>query len=117
MRGARMPVAVWPSAFPLAITTERDQVLRRLYQLFGVIENDDVSYLFWCRFANASEQVEKEWRTAPEKKGLAFIHSIPLEDPWQAQPPDELSSLRFKDVYLTILNISTPSDSPSNDPS
>lgn len=92
MRGARMPVAVWPSAFPLAITTERDQVLRRLYQLFGVIENDDVFYLFWCRFANASEQVEKR-----------VAHG--------------LSSLHFSNIYLATLKTSTPSNPPANGPS
>ena len=65
MRGARMPgYSVAIGIPPLAIATERNHVLRCLYQLFRVIENDDVFYLFWCRFANASEQVEKEWRTA-----------------------------------------------------
>jgi hypothetical protein len=73
-------------------------------QLFHAIENADVFYLFWSRFAKASEHVETEWRTALDKKGLAFIHPIPLEDPRQAQPPDELSSLHFNDIYLAILS-------------
>ena len=48
------------------------------------------------------------WRSALEKKGLAFIHPIPLEDPRQAHPPDELSSLHFNDIYLAILKSSEP---------
>ena len=81
------------------------------------IESADVFYLFWSRFAKASEHVEREWRAALDKKGLAFIHPIPLEDPRKAQPPDELSSLHFNDIYLAILKTSTPSDSPANGPS
>jgi hypothetical protein len=77
-------------------------------QLFRAIETADVFYLFWSRFAKASEHVEREWRTALDKKGLAFIHPIPLEDPRQAHPPDELSSLHFNDIYLAILKTSDP---------
>ena len=86
-------------------------------QLLRAIESADVFYLFWSRFAKASEHVEREWRAALDKKGLAFIHPIPLEDPRKAQPPDELSSLHFNDIYLAILKTSTPSDSPANGPS
>jgi hypothetical protein len=79
-------------------------------QLFRAIETRDIFYLFWSRFAKASEHVEREWRTALEKKGLAFIHPIPLEDPRHALPPDELSSLHFNDIYLAILKTSVPPD-------
>ena len=65
MRVARMPgYSVAIGIPPLAIATELNHVLRCLYQLSRVIENADVFYLFWSRFANASEQVEREWRTA-----------------------------------------------------
>jgi hypothetical protein len=86
-------------------------------QLLRAIETADVFYLFWSRFARASEHVEEEWRTALEKKGLGFIHPIPLEDPRHAQPPDELSSLHFNDIYLAILKTSEPGDFPANSPS
>ena len=79
-------------------------------QLVRAIESSDVFYLFWSRFARASEHVEEEWRTALKKKGLAFIHPIPLEDPRQAQPPDELRSLHFNDIYLAILRTSEPGE-------
>lgn len=78
-------------------------------QLFHAIDSADVFYLFWSSFARASKNVEKEWRTALEKKGLAFIHPIPIEDPRKAQPPDELSSLHFNDIYLAILKTFAPS--------
>lgn len=77
-------------------------------QLKHAIETTDVFYLFWSRFAKASEHVETEWRTALEKKGLAFIHPIPLEDPRHAQPPTELSSLHFNDIYLAVLKATAP---------
>ena len=86
-------------------------------QLFDAIESADVFYLFWSSFARASKNVEREWRTALDKKGLAFIHPIPLEDPRLALPPDELRSLHFNDIYLAILKTSTPGDSPAGGPS
>ena len=79
-------------------------------QLFHAIESSDVFYLFWSRFAKASENVETEWRAALEKKGLAFIHPIPLEDPRHAHPPEELRSLHFNDIYLAILRTSESSE-------
>jgi hypothetical protein len=86
-------------------------------QLFRAIETADIFYLFWSRFAKASEHVEREWRTALEKKGLAFIHPIPLEDPRLALPPDELRSLHFNDIYLAILKTTTPGDVAADPPS
>lgn len=79
-------------------------------QLKHAIETTDVFYLFWSRFAKASEHVKTEWRTALEKKGLAFIHPIPLEDPRHAQPPTELSSLHFNDIYLAVLKATAPEE-------
>jgi hypothetical protein len=86
-------------------------------QLFDAIESADVFYLFWSSFARVSKNVEREWRTALDKKGLAFIHPIPLEDPRLALPPDELRSLHFNDIYLAILKTSQSGDSPADGPS
>ena len=72
------------------------EVLERL------IPAQDVFYLFWSKPASQSEEVEWEWRLALRKKGLGFIDIIPLEDPRQVPPPEELSSLHFNDKWLAF---------------
>lgn len=83
-------------------------------QLLRAIETRDIFYLFWSRFAKASEHVEREWRVALEKKGIHFIHPIPLEDPQTVPPPGELSRLDFHDIYLSILKASAPGESAAS---
>jgi serine/threonine protein kinase len=85
-------------------------------QLIRAIDATDIFYLFWSRFAKASPHVEREWRAALEKKGLGFIHPIPLEDPRHAHPPEELSSLHFNDIYLTILHATSSGEPPAMGP-
>lgn len=64
------------------------------------IPDIDAFYLFWSRPAATSKWVEQEWRLALESKGLEVIDPVPLEDPEVAPPPEELSSLHFRDRYL-----------------
>jgi serine/threonine protein kinase len=75
-------------------------------ELCRAIESRDVFYLFWSEHAKASRNVEREWRTALDKRGLPFIHPIPLENPADVPPPNELSSLHFNDIFLAILSAS-----------
>jgi hypothetical protein len=62
----------------------------------------DVLYLFWSSAASRSEMVDREWRCALEKRGLAFIDPVPLQPPSIAPPPTELSSLHFSDWTLAF---------------
>ncbi len=64
----------------------------------------DVLYLFWSRHARESEWVEWEWRSALEHGGLDRIYPVPLMDPSEVPPPEELASLHFNDIYLRLLS-------------
>lgn len=66
--------------------------------LKNILERD-VFYLFWSANASRSEYVEREWRFALNKRGLGFIHPIPLVDPEIVPPPPELNELHFRDIY------------------
>ena len=66
----------------------------------GLGLGSDVFYLFWSRNARASKEVEAEWRTALELKGLDFIAPVPLQSPRYARPPAELGALHFDDPAL-----------------
>lgn len=67
------------------------------------IPESDVFYLFWCRHANQSEWVEKEWRCALDARGLDFIDPVPLEGPEHAPPPKELAAKHFNDPLLAFI--------------
>jgi hypothetical protein len=56
------------------------------------IDDADVLYLFWSLDAENSEWVEREWRYAKARKGIAFIDPVPLVDPRLVPPPEELGT-------------------------
>jgi len=58
--------------------------------------------LFWSTAARASEWVEKEWRFALERRGLATILPNALEPPATCPPPPELASLQFGSVLTEL---------------
>lgn len=67
------------------------------------VPSKDIFYLFWSRDASSSEWVNREWRLALNRRGLAYIDPVPLDDPSKVPPPDELSSLHFNDAHLACL--------------
>lgn len=58
--------------------------------------------LFWSTAAKKSEWVEKEWRFALERRGLATILPNALEPPATCPPPPELASLQFGSVLTEL---------------
>ena len=60
----------------------------------------DAFYLFWSQQAAASEWVAREWHIALDERGLDYIVPVPLQDPRNSPPPQELSRLHFNDAYL-----------------
>jgi hypothetical protein len=69
-------------------------------ELWSVIPNRDIFYLFWSEAASRSPWVEKEWRCALEARGTDFISPIPLVSPEVIPPPKELGDLHFNDWVL-----------------
>ena len=69
-------------------------------QLEGQIAHRDVFLLFWSRTAAASPWVRWEYTTALERKGLAAILPMPLEDPAIAPPPLELADQHQRDRFM-----------------
>ena len=69
------------------------------------IENRDVLFLCWSRFAKESKWVETEWRYALTNKGLDSIEPIPLVSPAECPPPEELKSKHFNDKALLYKEI------------
>jgi len=69
-----------------------------------LIPAKDIFFLFWSKPASESKEVEWEWRMALSNKGLGFIDPVPLEDPRQVPPPEELSSLHFGDKWISFKN-------------
>jgi len=129
------------TAFASYASEDRDQVLARVQgleqhlkvfvdvvnlrsgqlweqELWSVIKQSDVFYLFWCRHAKKSEWVEKEWRCALRHRGLEFIDPVPLE-PFdkknkELQPPEELAAKHFDDPILAFMkNTGHASDQPN----
>ena len=74
-------------------------------ELMKNIKDRDIFYLFWSPQARESKYVEREWKFALKKRGLDFIHPIPLTDPEDAPPPPELKDLHFRDIYLMYMGI------------
>ena len=74
------------------------------------IENRDILYLCWSRYAKESEWVEKEWKYALENKGEECIEPIPIESPDITPPPVELQKKHFNDKMLYIIKPTTQRD-------
>jgi len=75
-------------------------------QLRLQIPAKDVFFLFWSLNASRSKEVDKEWRLALELRGLNYIDPIPLVEPRESPPPQELASLHFNDLYLAYMQSS-----------
>lgn len=72
----------------------------------SAIRNADVFLLFWSVSAKASSEVRKEWEYAlrleqstkrRRKNGSRFISPVPLDNPADCPPPEELGDLHFGD--------------------
>ena len=68
------------------------------------IENRDILFLCWSRFARESKWVEAEWKYALQNKGINSIEPIPIESPDVCPPPTELQNKHFNDKMLYIIN-------------
>lgn len=71
-------------------------------ELWSIIPDRDIFYLFWSEEASRSPWVEKEWRCALETRGIDFISPIPLVSPDVVAPPKELGDLHFNDWVLAF---------------
>jgi hypothetical protein len=80
------------------------------------VQADDAFFLFWSAHAKASTEVEKEWRTALEVRGIEFIGPVPLADPTAVSPPSELQALHFNDYYLAHIKASRDRQRAANKP-
>ena len=69
-------------------------------RLRAEVPTRDAFYLFWSQKAAASLWVTREWQLALAERGLDYIVPVPLQDPRDAPPPDELSRLHFNDAFL-----------------
>ena len=69
-------------------------------QLETQIARGDVFLLFWSRQAASSPWVRWEYTTALQRKGLAAILPMPLEDPAIAPPPPELADQHQRDRFM-----------------
>lgn len=68
------------------------------------IDNRDILFLCWSKYAKESKWVEKEWRYALESKGENSIEPIPIDSPDVCPPPAELIKKHFNDKLLFIIN-------------
>ncbi len=72
------------------------------------IENRDVLFLCWSRYAKESKWVDMEWRYALESKGEDCIEPIPIDSPDVCPPPAELQKKHFNDKMLFIIRATMP---------
>jgi len=72
-------------------------------ELWKIIPQNDIFYLFWSKNACKSEWVEKEWRCAFKTKGIDFIDPVPLVSPEEVPPPPELAGKHFNDWVLSFM--------------
>ncbi len=72
-------------------------------ELWKIIPQNDIFYLFWSKNACKSEWVEKEWRCALKTKGIDFIDPVPLVSPDEVPPPTELAGKHFNDWVLAFM--------------
>lgn len=71
----------------------------------AAIKAADVFLLFWSRSSKESSEVRQEWEYALKleqgrkrgKNGARFISPVPLDNPRDCPPPEELSDLHFGD--------------------
>jgi hypothetical protein len=75
-------------------------------ELWKIIPECDVFYLFWSESAKSSEWVEKEWRCALKTRGINFIDPVPLVSPEKVPPPPELAEKHFYDRMLAFMKTS-----------
>jgi hypothetical protein len=71
-----------------------------LEELEKHIPSKDIFYLFWSREASVSPWVTTEWQMALDRRGLDYIHPVPLTSPQLAPPPPALASLHFGEAEL-----------------
>ncbi len=67
------------------------------------IENRDVLFLCWSKYAKESKWVDMEWRYAFDTKGEDGIEPVPIESPESCPPPEELQQKHFNDRMLFII--------------
>jgi tetratricopeptide (TPR) repeat protein len=73
-------------------------------RLYEEIQKRDKFYLFWSKAASESKWVEREWRCALISRGIDFIDPVPLVDPSEVLPPQELADeLHFNDWHLAFM--------------
>lgn len=115
------------TAFASYASADRDEVLARIQGIQKVLPNldvfldvvslrsgqrwserlaeeitcRDVFYLFWSQAASRSDWVDREWRTALDRRGIQYIDPVPLASPQEVPPPPELAAhLHFNDWVL-----------------
>jgi hypothetical protein len=71
-------------------------------ELFNHVPTKDLFCLFWSEPARRSKWVEMEWRCALVTRGLEYIHPVPLADPRQIPPPEELRGKHFNDPAFVL---------------
>lgn len=74
------------------------------------IENRDVLFLCWSKYAKESKWVDMEWRYALESKGEESIEPIPIDSPDICPPPIELQQKHFNDKMLFIIKATMPAE-------
>jgi hypothetical protein len=83
-------------------------------QLMQAIRERDVLYLFWSPAARDSQWVDREWRAGLAERGLDFIWPVPLTDPRDAPPPEELRSRHFNDDILAHIEVERERPEPQS---
>lgn len=74
------------------------------------IENRDVLFLCWSKYARESKWVDMEWRYALKSKGEDSIEPIPIDSPDICPPPVELQQKHFNDKMLFIIKATMPAE-------
>lgn len=72
--------------------------------LWREIDNRDILFLCWSKYARNSKWVDAEWRYAFKNKGLECIEPVPIDPPSKCPPPKELAKMHFNDKLLYIIN-------------
>ncbi len=108
---------------PVGIELATDVIARRASgrwdeELEREVPASDLFCLFWSEAASCSPWVEKEWRCALDRRGVDYIHPVPLVDPGLCPPPAELSEAAavFGDAARTRGLRMRPALRPRSDP-
>ena len=72
------------------------------------IDNRDILFLCWSKYAKESKWVDMEWRYALTSKGEEAIEPIPIDSPDVCPPPIELNKKHFNDRILFIIKDTMP---------